>query len=151
MAILGNPDFVVPLLLELFNGISVILEGIFLLWGLRYLYLETRRRGLRVRDWFLFRLPPSMNFIIAVLVFDVASWMRSLVVWSWRRIYNSGDFTQWHSGMLVAAGLIGFIGALCKIRAVTKPDYGDQPWLMCLALVVMFVALSIVVRMPWPG
>lgn len=148
---LSDPDSGVPFLLELFNGISVILEGIFLLWGARYLYLEMNRRELRVRDWFLFRLPPSMNFIIAVLVFDIASWLRSLVVWSWRRLYNSGDFTRWHLILLLVAAVIGFVGALCKIRAVTRPDQGDGPWLLCLAISLVFVLGSVAARMPWPS
>ena len=144
-----NPSTGAVLLLELFNGGSVLLEGVFLLWALRYLWLEKRRRNLRLLDWA--RFPPSMGFIVAVMTFDFASWLRSLVIWSWRRFYHSGEFMQWHLILLVLAGGIGIVGALCKIRAVTKPDYGDEPWLICLALTLVFVAASVAARIAFPS
>lgn len=131
---------------ELLNGSDVILKGIFMLWALRYLWLETKRRKLRFRDWFLFRLPPSMGFIIAVIVADFSTWIRSAVIWSWRRFYGSADYTAWQLELLLLAGLIGIVGGVCKIRAVTKPEYGDEPWLICLALVLVFIAASLVGR-----
>lgn len=144
-----NPDVGVPFLLELFNGGSVLLEGLFLLWALRYLWLEARRRNLMlIARWR--NLPPSMSFIVAVIVFDFSSWLRSVVVWTWRRFYDSGPFQDWHLYMLLVAGMIGTIGALCKIRAVTKPDYGSEPWLICLALVLVFVVVSIAARIAFP-
>lgn len=144
-----NGQFV-PVLLELFNGGSVILEGVFMLWALRYLWTESRRRNLRPRDWW-FGLPPSMSFIVAVVVFDSGSWVRSLAVWSWRRFYHSGEFAPWHLFALLIAAAVGLVGALCKIRAVTQPDYGNEPWLVCLALTVLFIGFSIFVRLVFPG
>lgn len=146
-----SPNVGVPILLELFNGGSVLLEGVFLLWALRYLWLEARRRQITIRSWWNSGgFPPSMGFIVAVIVYDFSSWLRSLVVWTWRRFYNAGPFTEWHLYMLVAAGLIGAVGALCKIRAVTKPDYGDEPWLICFALVLVFIAASLAASIAFP-
>lgn len=136
-----SPNVSAPILLELFNGGALILEGLFLLWALRYLWLESKRRNLRIRDWFY--LPPSMSLVVAVIVFDFSSWLRSLVVWSWRRFYEAGAFQPWHTDILLAAGAIGVLGALCKIRAVTKPDYGSAPWLFCTGLIVVYVVMSL--------
>ncbi len=91
-----------------------------------------------------------MSFIVAVIVFDFSSWLRSLVVWTWRRFYHSGAFAEWHLWLLLVAGVIGLVGALCKIRAVTRPDYGDEPWLICLGLVLTFVAASLAARIAFP-
>jgi hypothetical protein len=135
------------LLLELFNGSEVILKGIFMLWALRYLWLETRRRGLHFIDWFRFRLPPSMGFIIAVIVSDSSEWLRSAAIWVWRRFYHGGELVPWQIAALLTAGFIGILGGLCKIRSVTKPDYGDEPWLVCLAMVLVFVAISLLSRL----
>lgn len=139
--IMENPNVATPILLELFNGGSVLLEGLFLIWAIRYLWLETRRRRLGFRDWL--NLPPSMALVVAVIVFDFSSWLRSLVVWSWRRFYDAGAFVDWHTNTLLLAGAIGVVGALCKIRAVTQPDYGSAPWLFCTGLIVIYVVISL--------
>jgi len=131
-------------LLELFNGSDVILRGIFMLWALRYLWVETRRRNLHFLDWLLFRLPPSMGFIIAVVVSDTSVWLRDIAIWAWRRFDHALDFSPWQLGLLIFAGVISIVGGLCKIRSVTKPDYGDEPWLICLTLVLVFIVASLV-------
>lgn len=138
-----SPSVGAPFLLEIFNGGSVLLEGLFILWAVRYLWVEARRRQLVLADWT--RLPPSMAFIVAVIVFDFSSWLRAVVVWSWRWFYdaNAGSFTHWQLMLLIAAEVIGVTGALCKIRAVTKPDYGDTPWLVCFGVVLAFIIFSI--------
>lgn len=136
------PTMTMPLLLELFNGGFVLLEGVFLLWAVRYLWIEGRRRDLRFIDYFG-RLPPSMGLVVAVIVFDFSSWLRSLVIWNWRRFYAAGTPALWHQHALIVAGAIGIIGALCKIRAVTKPDYGNEPWLFCLGLIAVYVVVSL--------
>ena len=53
-----DPDF--PL--ELLNGAGMVVEFFFLSWMMRYLWRETRRRGLGVKEWLRWELPPSMNF-----------------------------------------------------------------------------------------
>ena len=87
-----------------------------------------------------------MGFIIAVLVADFSTWLHSFVIWIWRRFYDSGPYTLWQMELLLLCGVIGIIGGLCKIRAVTKPDYGDEPWLICFGLVMVFIAASLISR-----
>lgn len=131
---------------ELTNGADAILKGIFILWALRYLWVETRRRKLTFWHWLNFSLPPSMGFIIAVIISDFASWIRAVVIWIWRRFYSSGDYPLWQTEFLVLAGIIGVVGGLCKVRSVTKPDYGDKLWLLCLAFVIIFIGASLIGR-----
>jgi hypothetical protein len=139
-----DPNLVAPILLQLFNGSEALLLGIFLLWALRYLWLETKRRGLHWTDWFMMRLPPPMALVVAILVNDSANWLRSIVIWDWRTFGKAGDFTRMQLFLLAIAGLVAITGVLCKIRAVTKPDYGNEPWLICLALVLIFVVISLI-------
>lgn len=139
------------LLLELFNGSGMIVDGIFLAWCVWYLWRETGRRKdqqpeLRsVWTWWL-HLPPAMNFIVAVLVHDSGVWMRSVVIWVWRRFYGAGDFGIAQGALMTLGGLAIVVGGLCKIRAVTKPFYGDGPWLTTLYLVLVFLAGSLLNR-----
>lgn len=133
--------------LELLNGAGMIVDGIFLAWGVVYLRREATRRYGSTPFWeFVLRTPPHMNFIVAVLVHDAGVWLRSLVIWSWRRFSGGGDFTVAQAGLLAAGALLIVVGGLCKIRAVTKPDYGDAPWLTCLYLLAIFLAGSLVSR-----
>jgi hypothetical protein len=87
-----------------------------------------------------------MGFIIAVLVSDISVWFHDVAIWAWRHFDLALNFTSWQLVLLVFAGVVGTTGGLCKIRAVTKPDYGDAPWLSCLALVVIFIVASLIER-----
>jgi hypothetical protein len=43
--------------------------------------------------------------------------------------------------LLFGAGIIA-IGSLCKIRAISKPSFGNWPWLASLALVNFYLAVE---------
>lgn len=131
--------------LEIINGNGMLLDGFFLALIGMYLAEETRRRKLRARDW-LFRLPVSMHFAVAVAVFDVHVFGKDLLVWQWRRYGHAGAFSHVQIVALVLLGLLGVVGALCKIRAISRPDYGDGPWLLALLVAAAFTAASLLIR-----
>lgn len=132
--------------LELLNGAGLVVDGIFLAWGVWYLRRETLRRNYAssVLAWIV-RIPPHMNFVIAVLVHDAGVIARSAVIWAWRRA-GAGDFSVDQLAALALGALMIVVGGLCKIRAVTKPDHGDGPWLACLAALLIFLAGSLISR-----
>ncbi len=129
--------------LEILNGIDSVLELCFLFCMAQYLWKETTRRGFSFSDWIAWKLPPSMNFAIAVVAFDVGVFVRSVTIWAWRRYYDAGDFALWQIITFDISAIVILVGALCKIRAVTKPDLGDGPWLLSAAAVILFVALTL--------
>lgn len=131
--------------LELLNGAGVVLELCFLSWMAVYLWRETRRRHLGPRNWF-FGLPPSMHLAVAIFVFDSGVWLRSSVIWAWRRFFGAGDFNATQLGILGFGGAVIVVGSLCKIRAITKPDYGDGPWLASAGAVALFLGASLIFR-----
>lgn len=131
--------------LELLNGAGVVLEFCFLSWMALYLWRESRRRNLKARDW-LFRLPPSMHLAVAIFVFDSGVWLRSAVIWMWRRFFHAADFSALQLGLLGVGGFVLVVGSLCKIRAITKPDFGNGPWLMSAGAVILFFGASMLVR-----
>lgn len=130
--------------LELLNGAGMVLEFCFLSLMALYLWRETRRRGLGISEWAHGGLPPSMNFAIAVMVCDGGVWVRAVVIWAWRRIFGGGDFSNWQAAALAFGALLIVLGSLCKIRAVSKPDYGNMPWLLSAAATLAFVVVTMV-------
>lgn len=128
-----NPN--IPL--ELLNGGGMVLAVFFLSWMAVYLFKESVRRKLGVRDW-LGRLPPSMHLAVAIFVFDLGVVVFLAVVW-WRVFYAAADFSETQIVLLALGAVTIIVGALCKIRAITKPDHGNWPWLMALAALAVFL------------
>lgn len=125
--------------LEMLNGIGVILAVCFLVFLTVYLAREHKARDLRFRDWF-FRLPPSMHLVVAIYVFDLGVVVRAGVIWMWRRFFSGGDMSLMQLMLLLFGAAIIALGSLCKIRAVSKPSFGNWPWLASLALVLVYLA-----------
>lgn len=134
-----------PFLLEIMNGASVVPELLWLMLLGIYLSTESKRRGLHALDWF--RLPPSMNLILAVFICDLGVNVRSTIVWAWRvRTDGIGDFTGFESGVLIFGAALIVFGSLCKIRAMTYPDQGSRPWLIATAWTALATAILIVLQ-----
>lgn len=131
-------------LFELLNGSSV--APILLLQVLlsRYLAIEARKRGLRWWGWH--RLPPDMDLVLAMFVFDAGVLARSFVSWAWR-FFGAQDLASAESAGLVAGAFLIAVGALCKIRALTRPEYGNGPWLAASAATAVVVVVLLVLML----
>lgn len=134
------------LLLELLDGGGMVIEAFFILFLLMYLRKETLRRGIGIKEWYHFDLPPSMNLAIAVLVFDFGVFLRTAVIWAWRKFYGAAEFNPNQIMLLSFAAVVIILGGLCKIRAVSFPDYGHFPWLMTALMILLFILGSLIVR-----
>lgn len=132
--------------LELLNGGGMVVEFFFLGWMIRYLWNETTRRKLTWRTWLAGHLPPSMNFAVSVIVFDIGVWIRSVDIWVWRRFFGAADFNQPMILILAGGAVAILLGSLCKVRAITKPDFGNVPWLVSAGATAVFVAASVIFR-----
>lgn len=128
--------------LEILNGGAIVPELLCLVLLGVYLSREAHRRGLHALDWF--KLPPSMNLVLAMFVFDSGVLLRSITIWVWRRFFGGGDFSALQTCLLIIGGGLIVVGSLCKIRALTEPDFGRAPWLLAsiatLAAIVAIVA-----------
>lgn len=131
------------LMLELLNGGSMLLSVFFLVFLGVYLVREARSRKLTVGDWMLGRLPPSVNLAVAIFVFDFGTLIRANVIWVWRRFYDAADFGPVQVASLIIGAAFMTFGALCKIRAVTRLNYGDWPWLAAGVAALLFLLMSI--------
>src|SRR5438093_901854 len=99
-----SPDF----FLEILNGGAVTPELIWLCILTVYLIKESRRRGLRWFQWF--HLPPSMNLILAIFIFDAAIVSRSWIIWGWRRFDSASDFNPVQTMSLSVSGFFILAG-----------------------------------------
>ena len=134
-------------ILELLNGAAAILQLFFLAALLRYLWIESRARGLHFRDWILFRVPAHMAFAWAVLITDVGGFGRAAAVWAWRRFYDSSaPFTPTLMVLFLLSVVVFIVGTVFKIRALTDPVYGFRPWVLSLGAVTLFVVASLLTR-----
>ena len=125
------------MLLDVLNGASIAPDLLWLTLIGIYLCKESRRRQLHPLDWF--HLPPSMNLMLAMFICDSGVCLRTITRWVWERFYRGGEFDFVIGISLGIGGALMVCGALCKIRALTKPDHGDGPWL--LASITTTVAL----------
>jgi hypothetical protein len=133
------------LFFEVLNGGAVTPEIVWLVLLGVYLFREGRRRG--VRGWGWLNLPPSMNLVVAMFVCDLGISLRSATVWAWRRFQGGvGDFSVLQSSLLLAGCALIIVGSLCKIRALTKPDHGDRPWLIALASAIVAILVLLALR-----
>lgn len=133
------------LFLEILNGGAMTPELVCLVLLAIYLSKEAKRRGLHRLDWF--KLPPSMNLILAMFVYDTGVFLRSITVWAWRRFSGGvGNFDGVEGLALVLGGALIVIGSLCKIRALTKPDHGDGPWLAASAATAFAIGVLLLFR-----
>lgn len=130
--------------LEMLNGGAITPELFWLVLLAHYLATESKRRGLHAFDWF--SLPPSMNLMLAIFIVDAGVWIRSVTIWAWRRFDGSGDFGAISSCSLIVGGALIVFGYLCKVRALTRPDHGDGPWLAAMASTVVVLVAMLVFR-----
>lgn len=135
----GNSFF-----LEMLNGGAVTPELFWLVLLARYLTRESKRRGLQRFDWF--SLPPSMDLMLAIFIVDAGVWIRSVTIWVWRRFDGSGEFSSAQHMLLTIGGALIAIGYLCKIRALTRPDEGNGPWLVAMGCTVVVLVAMLVFR-----
>lgn len=126
------------ILLELLNGSSITPS--LLLMGVltHYLSRQSRERNLRWFDWY--RLPADMDLILAMFICDFGWFARSAITWGWR-FFGMGDFNAAQVAGLTGGGVIVALGLLCKIRALTRPDYGDGPWLVSMGMTIAVTGL----------
>ena len=132
------------LILETLNGAAIVPGVICTILFTRYMVKETHRRGLRGLDWF--HLPPSMDLILAMFLFNSAVLGERVVKWIWRRFFGADDVNAGEAAGMILFGSVIIIASLCKIRALTRPDYGNGPWLVSVAATIGAIAALILTR-----
>ncbi len=125
-------------LLELLNGAAVVPGLIVIALLTRYIVKEAKRRGLHPLNWG--RFPPGMNLVLAMFLFVIGVWGEKVSKWAWRA-FGAGPFGISLTASLIFFGFLIIIGLLCKIRALTRPDFGNWPWLASAAVTALVIGM----------
>lgn len=135
----GNDFF-----LEVLNGnwslAAIALTIICAIYLLHELAAEFAKSGRGDLSWRA-RLTLGMRVALAVMTLSVGVAIRSLEVTRWR-IMDGGDPSKLNQAWLGVGGTMALLGFLCCIREISKPLYGDRPWLYTLAAMVIYTAVS---------
>lgn len=134
--------------LETVNGVVAILTFFLLIFLTMYLFSELRRRHLAWRA-LMMSLPIGMSLALALYVEKVGALLTRVVVWVWRRLGAGGaggpmSHVQLQA-MLLGAVLMA-IGLLMLIRVLSKPRFGNWPWIVSGCITVGYVAVSVMFR-----
>ena len=135
-----RPEF----FLEITSGSGIVPELTMMILLMTYLSKEARDRNLHFLDWP--SLPPQMDLVIALLIFDSGILINSCMVWVWRRFLNAASFNITQSIFLGLGRTLILFGSICVVRALTKPDYGDRPWIITWFITIMAAILLIFIR-----
>ena len=130
-------------LLELLNGNwGIASASLAIICGM-YLLHETLARGMPSWQWRK-KITVGMRVAIALMTLSLGVSIRSTEVYIWRVL--SGDLPDLSQFWLILGGTIALVGFLCCIREISKPLYGNGPWIWTLVFMALFTVASITNR-----
>lgn len=108
-----------------------------------YLAHETLALGFSVWEW-RSRASRRMRLALAIMTLSVGVAVRSIEVARWRAMgARPDDLDQvW----LTVGSVVALVGFLCCIREISKPIYGDGPWIWTLVAMAFYTALVVALR-----
>lgn len=131
-------------LLELLNGNWAVGATSLAIICAIYLIHETAARGLPSWHWRK-KITIGMRVAIALMTLSVGIAIRSTEVYIWRAF--DGDIVDLSQFWLILGGSVALLGFLCCIREISKPLYGNGPWIWTLVTMMVFTIGSILRRM----
>jgi len=84
------------------------------------------------------RLNRSMRVMLGVMALSLGVAIRSAEVTAWR--LRSGYLVDLSQFWLVIGGVVALIGFICTIREISKPLYGNGPWVWTLVAMAIYTA-----------
>jgi len=128
-------------LLELVNGNWGIAASSLAIICAVYLIHETLSRGMPSWHWRR-KITMGMRVAIAMLTLSAGVAIRSAEVYLWRAM--SGELPDLSQFWLIVGSGIALMGFLCCIREISRPLYGNRPWIWTLAAMAVFTIGSVV-------
>jgi hypothetical protein len=127
-------------LLELLNGNwGIAAAALTIICGI---YLSHEAVARRIPLWDRERMTLGMRVSVGLFFLSLGVAIRSAEVYFWRRLGgdNLGDLSQ---GWLILGSGIALVGFLCCIRVISRPLYGNRPWIWTLVVMIAFTVASI--------
>lgn len=120
-----------PIVSEVVNGNWAVLAFILILVCACYIKHE----------WFANRVwTQGMGIAASIVLLSVGVCSTRAIVFIWRHFYGQTEFTDGQAIGLSIGGAIGAAGFLILIRRISKPLFGDGPWIATLAVCSLFTA-----------
>lgn len=87
------------------------------------------------------RLTRSMRVMLGIFTLSVGVCLRSVAVMAWRM--SGGDLRDLSNTWLLVGAVIALVGFLCTIREISKPLYGNAPWLLTLLAMAVYTMAAV--------
>lgn len=127
--------------LEVINGSISILTYFVLLFLGYYLITEL---GLKRFTWKnLFIISTAIGLAFSLFIEQLGSFLTRMIIWFWRMAGANVPFTPTQNGMLVLGAAITMVGLIMMIRVLSRPRFGEWPWVIATAIVVSYDALAV--------
>jgi hypothetical protein len=134
---------VTSFILEQVNGVASILTFCLLVFLTFYLW-----------DWLIYKhtsvwkalwvgLPPAIALAGVMYLEKMGTLMTRAVVWAWRMMSDGKiPFSGMEMFFLLLGALTTSAALLLMIRLLSRPRFGELPWVISLILAVGFVVIS---------
>jgi len=129
----------VNLFLLVLNSNFAIITGFMLITIVLYLVWQARENHLSWKDWAV-SLPLGMTVALAMYVENFGQLIVRVTTWIWRWSGATAPFDYVQQRSIGLGSVIGLIGLLMLIRAISKPRFGERIWLTA----VVFAAVNTV-------
>lgn len=132
------------LTLEIVNAVWTVMATGFLIYWVLYMKHHGHIAG-RTFWQFLSEPPGVMQVAVALAVEHIGTTMIRGAVWVSRAPQvDSSMVMGWIGRVFLVTGIvIGTVGLLCQVRVISKPLYGNGPWI-AIGSIAFATALAIV-------
>ncbi|HXP66173.1 MAG TPA: hypothetical protein VN815_11925 [Steroidobacteraceae bacterium] len=140
---MGTLNFV----LEQVNAAASLLTFSLLIFLTFYLWDWLVYKGRTPWRALLIGLPPAIALAALLYLDKVGTLLTRSVVWMWR-VFGEGvvPFTDAETFFLLGGSLITSIAVLLMIRLLTRPRFGDWPWMASASITCLYLAVTTLIR-----
>lgn len=138
-----SPQF----LLEVLNGTWGV--AAFSLGVVCWMYLFHEMISLAA--WRPWRWSQGMRVAINVSLVAAGVWITRSVIYYWRHIGAAEHFSSGQLYALIVGGAVGTVGFVLLIREISRPLFGNAPWILSLIALVAMTAYTVLYHLPVLG
>ncbi len=140
---MANLNFI----LEQINGSVSLLTFFFLCWCSWYLWEFFSYRGTYSLRTALVGLPPAIGLAVILYVEKTGSLMTRGAVWVWRTTTGGMEiFSKFEMLFLFSGAILSAFGMLLLIRILSRPRFGEWPWIASGIIAYGYVLVSVLIR-----
>lgn len=140
---MGNLNFV----LEQVNAAAALLTFSLLVFLTFYLWDWLRYKGRTPFRALLIGLPPAIALAAILYLDKIGTMMNRMVIWVWRAFKGGAvPFNNIEMGFLLGSAVLTSLAMLLMIRLLTRPRFGDWPWLASASVTCIYLAVTTLIK-----